>query len=116
MTRRVWKILRTEEACALLTDGHFAGSPDDLRDGFVHLSAEEQLAGTLAKHFASQTGLVAARCDPARLGEALVWEPSRGGALFPHLFRALTLADIDLLVPLAEDRLPQLIGGGSGGA
>ncbi|GAB5374116.1 MAG: DUF952 domain-containing protein [Acuticoccus sp.] len=115
-TASVWKLLRVEEACMLLSAGFFAGSPDDLRDGFVHLSAEDQLLGTLAKHFAGEAGLVAARCDPARMGEGLRWEPSRGGALFPHLFRALTLADVDLLVPLAEERLPQLVGGGSGRA
>lgn len=104
-TSPVWKILLAEEACVLLTTKEFPGSPDDLRDGFIHLSTAAQAAGTLEKHFAGQTGLVGIRCDPARLGDALRWEPSRGGALFPHLYRPLTLEDVELLVPCAEERL-----------
>lgn len=101
----IWKILTTAEATRLLADERFDGSADDARDGFIHLSTVEQLAGTLEKHYAGRTGLVGARCDPASLGDALRWEPSRGGALFPHLYRPLTLKDVDLLVPHAEVRL-----------
>lgn len=84
----IFKILTAEQWRQFQTDGVFNGSADDLRDGFIHLSTREQIAGTLQKHFAGQTGLVIAAIDERKLG-ALKWEPSRGGALFPHLYGPL---------------------------
>ena len=69
--------------------GTFEGSADDLRDGYIHLSSREQLAGTLAKHFNGQDDLVLIQFETRALGEALRWEVSRGGQLFPHLYAAL---------------------------
>ena len=66
--------------------GVYTGSADDARDGFIHFSTREQVAGTLAKHFVGQRDLVLVTIDPERIGAALIWEPSRGGALFPHLY------------------------------
>lgn len=87
------KLFRASEWAAFRADGAFAGSADDLRDGFIHLSTERQLAGTRARHFAGETGLVAAWLavdeDPA-----LRWEPARAGEAFPHLYRPLRLADL----------------------
>jgi len=74
--------------------GRFDGSADDRRDGFIHLSAGSQVAGTLAKYFAGQRDLVLLAVDPKRLGEPLRWEPSRGGELFPHLYGPLDLAHV----------------------
>ena len=54
--------------------GRFDGSADDARDGFIHLSARHQVAGTLAKYFAGQRDLVLLAVDPERLGERLRWE------------------------------------------
>ena len=70
-------------------DGIFRGSPVDLRDGFIHFSTAAQVAETAAKHFAGQDDLLLMRVDADRLGDALKWEPSRGGALFPHLYGEL---------------------------
>lgn len=72
-----------------LARGHFDGSADDLRDGFVHLSTAAQLAGTLARHFAGRSNLVIVAVEPERLGDRLKWEPSRGGVLFPHCYAPL---------------------------
>jgi len=72
--------------------GNYAGSADDLRDGFIHLSTREQLAGTLAKHFRGQHDLVLIQFEAGVLGDALRWEVSRGGQLFPHLYDALPAA------------------------
>ena len=66
--------------------GVFRGSEVDLRDGFIHFSTAGQVTETAAKHFAGQNDLVLVRVDAGRLGAALKWEPSRGGALFPHLY------------------------------
>ena len=69
--------------------GAFRGSVDDLRDGFIHFSTATQVAGTAAKHFAGQAGLFLIAVDADVLGDALKWEPSRGGDLFPHLYAEL---------------------------
>jgi uncharacterized protein (DUF952 family) len=91
--------------------GRFVGSADDARDGFIHLSAGHQVAGTLAKYFAGQRDVLLLAVDPDRLGERLRWETSRGGELFPHLYGPLNLdhvISVEALV-LQEDgshRLP----------
>ena len=72
--------------------GAFKGAPVDLADGYIHFSTQEQLAETLRRHFGGQTGLVLIEVDATRLGEKLKWEPSRGGALFPHLYDDLPAA------------------------
>ncbi len=91
----VFKILTADQWSAMRALGRFDGSPADLADGFIHLSAADQVAGTAAKHFAGQEGLMLLTVDTDRLGSALRWEPSRGGALFPHLYAPLDLADVD---------------------
>lgn len=72
--------------------GTFTGAPVDLADGYIHLSTAAQVRETAAKHFGGQTDLVLVAMDAAALGDALRWEPSRGGALFPHLYADLPLA------------------------
>ncbi len=69
--------------------GVFSGSADDLRDGFIHFSTAAQARETAAKHFAGRSGLTLIAFDSEALGPELLWEPSRGGALFPHLHRSL---------------------------
>ena len=79
-----------------------AGAPVDLADGYIHLSTAAQVAQTAERHFAGQSDLVLVAVQPDRLGPALRWEPAREGALFPHLYRPLTLADVvwDKSLPL----------------
>lgn len=64
----------------------FAGMPIDASDGYMHFSSADQLAETLRLHFAGQSGLVLLAVHSAALGDGLIWEASRGGALFPHLY------------------------------
>jgi uncharacterized protein (DUF952 family) len=92
--RPVVKLLRAAEWASFDAQGSFAGSADDVRDGFIHLSTPEQAVVTREKYFAGEAGLVEVTCDAAALGDALRWEPSRGGALFPHLYRALVRDDV----------------------
>jgi uncharacterized protein (DUF952 family) len=66
--------------------------PVDHADGYVHFSTAEQLRETLRRHFAGQAGLVLFAVEAEPLGAALRWEPSRGGALFPHLYGELEMA------------------------
>lgn len=69
--------------------GTFAGSADDVRDGFIHFSTAVQVEGTLARHFAGQADLFLVAVEAEALGDSLKWEPSRGGDLFPHLYDAM---------------------------
>jgi uncharacterized protein (DUF952 family) len=78
----------------------FHGTEHDRRDGFIHFSAAHQLAGTAAKHYAGQSDLMLLHVDCERLSPAqLRWEPSRGGALFPHLYGVLPLEAVALAEP-----------------
>ena len=80
--------------------GVFRGSEADYRDGFIHFSTAAQVVETAAKHFAGQADLLLVHIDGGKLGDRLKWEPSRGGALFPHLYGDLDLAAVIRVEPL----------------
>lgn len=98
----IYKIFRRTEWDAFRTARETAGTPVDLADGFIHFSTAGQVMETAAKHFATETNLVLVAVESDRLGGDLRWEPSRGGQLFPHLYRRLRLADMvwDRSLPL----------------
>ena len=83
--------------------GQFDGAPVDLADGYIHFSTGEQARETAAKHFAGQSDLFLISFDSEALGEKLVWEPSRGGALFPHLYRSFKVSEALSVVNLPLD-------------
>lgn len=83
--------------------GVFRGSDHDRRDGFIHFSTSGQVAETAARHFAAQHDLLLIAVDGDKLGSALKWEPSRGGALFPHLYGDLDLGAVMRVMPLPLD-------------
>ncbi|MDO5621550.1 MAG: DUF952 domain-containing protein [Paracoccus sp. (in: a-proteobacteria)] len=90
----IFKIFRLAEWNDLRTRGETLGAPVDLADGFIHFSTVEQVRETAAKHFAGVSDAILAALDGAALGDSLRWEVSRGGALFPHLYRALRLDEV----------------------
>ena len=96
----IYKILTADQWAALERDGFTTGAPVDCADGFIHFSTAAQLCETAARHFAGQDGLVLAAVDAEAVDDALKWEPSRGGDLFPHLYRTLFLADVLWWKPL----------------
>jgi uncharacterized protein (DUF952 family) len=98
----ILKIFRRPEWDAFRAAGQTLGAPIDLVDGYIHFSTPAQVAETAAKWFATESDLVLVAFDPDRLGPALKWEPSRGGQLFPHLYRALALDEVvwDKSLPL----------------
>jgi uncharacterized protein (DUF952 family) len=98
-----YKILTKDQYDQLKTDGVFKGAPVDLADGYIHLSTREQAAETAAKHFAGQDHLVMLMIDLAPFGDALKWEESRGGALFPHLYADLPVSAVAGKVVLRLD-------------
>jgi len=96
----LYKIVAAAHWQAAKHDGVFRGSADDLRDGFIHFSTAAQVEETAAKHFAGQADLLLLAVDDAWFGAALKWEPSRGGALFPHLYGELAIAAVSKVEPL----------------
>ena len=94
-----YKVLTAAQLAVLEHEGTFTGAPVDLADGYIHLSTAEQLAGTLDKHFAGQGDLQIAAVDLDALGDAVKWEESRGGALFPHIYGAMPL---DVVIAYGE--------------
>ena len=100
----IYKILRAEDFAALDRDGETAGAPVDLADGYIHFSTAAQVAETAARYFAGADDLVLAAVEAAPLGAALKWEPSRGGDLFPHLYRRLRRSDLAWIAPLPLGR------------
>lgn len=87
-----FKILSRADWRAALAEGRYDGSAADRADGYIHLSAADQLEATAAKHYAGQAELMLVEVDLTALGDALIWEPSRGGALFPHIYGPLPIA------------------------
>lgn len=88
-SQAVFKLCTTRhwyEACA---GGELRLSAADKADGFVHLSTQKQVQETAAKHFSYQKDLVLLALKIEKLGDALVYEPSRGGDMFPHLYAPL---------------------------
>ena len=96
----IYKICTAKEWHDAEHAGAYSGSAVDRRDGFIHFSTAEQAAETAAKHFAGQRDLVLVSVDAAKLGDRLKWEPSRGGALFPHFYGVLSLYCVLRVDPL----------------
>lgn len=100
----IFKIFRRSEWDAFRAAGETSGAPVDLADGYIHFSTSAQVVETAAKHFSTESDLVLVAFETERFGEALRWEPSRGGALFPHLYRPLALSEVvwDKSLPLGS--------------
>jgi len=112
MKQIIFKIAKAAEWRDAVAKGHYSGSMDDVRDGFIHLSSQSQLRGTLEKHFRGELDLVLIAFEELQLGPELKWEASRGGDLFPHLYgnlpasKAIWERDLTLGadgVPIIED-------------
>ena len=102
MSKLIYKIVSEDLWRQAEEKGVFDGAPVDHADGYIHFSTAAQVTETAAKHFAGESDLVLLACDADKLGASLKWEPSRGGQLFPHLYRPLFLADViwDKSLPL----------------
>lgn len=97
----IYKIATAAAFAPARAKASFAGMPIDAQDGYMHFSTAGQLAETLRLHFAGQGDLVLLAVRSADLGDKLVWEPSRGGQLFPHLYDELTIALIAWEAPIS---------------
>ena len=98
--RLIYHMCRRTEWAAAEAAGSYRGSSQDATDGFIHFSTAEQIRESARKHRADQTDLVLVTVDASRLRDALKWEASRGGALFPHLYGPLRLDAVIRIDPL----------------
>jgi uncharacterized protein (DUF952 family) len=96
----IFKIVGAEEWRTAEAAGVFSGAAVDRADGYIHFSTAGQAPETAAKWFAGRDDLILAAVEAEALGPALRWEPSRGGALFPHLYAPLSLAAVAWTRPL----------------
>jgi uncharacterized protein (DUF952 family) len=101
----IYHVCRADDWQAAVHKGEYSGSDDDVRDGFIHFSSRSQVRESTAKHRAGQDGLVLLAVSATALGQALKWEPSRGGQLFPHLYGSLPISAVAEAtpLPLADD-------------
>ncbi len=104
MSEIVYKICPRDAWEQAIRAGKYAGAPIDAQDGFIHLSTAHQVAETAAKHFAGEGDLVLVSVDAHQLGDALKWEPSRGGDVFPHLYGTLHPEAVRSVEPLPLGR------------
>jgi uncharacterized protein (DUF952 family) len=100
--RIAYKVMLAAELEQMQRDGLFRGSPADIADGYIHLSCGSQLAATLDKHFGGISSLMLAAVDLSRLGDAVRWEPSRGGQLFPHICGVLPIDAVVSVLPVVR--------------
>ena len=107
---KIYKILPKTEWDAARATGVFAGSAVDLADGFIHFSGHDTAQRTAELYFKGQAGLMLLTVQADDLSEALKWEASRGGALFPHLFRPLKVDEVlaERALELDADGVPVL--------
>ena len=107
---RIYKILTRREWTAAQAAGSFTGSAVDLADGYIHFSTGLQALETAKRYFKDVSDLVVLEIEADDLGEAVRWEPSRGGDLFPHLYVPLAAALVRAVIeaPLGEDGVPVL--------
>ncbi|HEY1560309.1 MAG TPA: DUF952 domain-containing protein [Caulobacteraceae bacterium] len=109
---RIYKILQRVVWKDALVKGRFEGAGVDLQDGFIHFSTASQAAETARRYFRGQSDLVVLEVESDALGEALNWEPSRGGDLFPHLYASLACDEVIAIhsAALDEEGVPRLDG------
>ena len=107
----IYKIATRAAWQTATASGHFTGSADDVRDGYIHCSARHQVEGTAAKYFKGLENLVLIAIATDRLGPELKWEASRGGDLFPHLYAPLPTSAAEWVraLPIGPDGLPLVL-------
>ena len=101
----IFKLFRKDEWLQFKAIGKTDGAPIDVADGFIHFSKASQVQETAAKHFKGEKDLILISCDADNLESDLKWEVSRGGDLFPHLYRKLLLKDI-----ISQIEIPKIDG------
>ena len=102
MSALAYKLIDRAEWREAAAVGAYLGSEVDRADGFIHLSDAGQVAGTARRHYAGRQNLLLLAVDLDAVADVR-WEPSRGGALFPHIHGSLPVAAVRSERPLSVD-------------
>ncbi len=104
----IYKLFLMNEWRDFEKSGVFHGAPIDLTDGYIHFSSAEYVKSTAEKYFAQENPLIVAKIDVMKLPAEIIWEPARGGILFPHLYDILPLTAVTDFDVMARDEQEQL--------
>lgn len=102
-SKHLYKVLSKPDWEAAVDQGSFHGCGIDLNDGFIHLSDKNQVVSTVERYFAGQEGLLLITLDSSDFSNDLKWEPSRDGALFPHVYGSIPTESVIDVWALAID-------------
>ena len=89
----IYKIIDNKELKKAKLIGSYSGSSKDVKDGFIHFSAQEQVESTLKKYYANENNLSLLKVETLKL-DHLVWEQASDGNFFPHLYSPLNLINV----------------------
>ena len=100
----IFKIINFDEWQKVKKLKTYSGSSKDKKDNFIHFSGEDQVKGTLEKHYSKQKNLVLIKVETLKL-DHLIWEQASDGSMFPHLYSALDLSNVidEFEVSLKDD-------------
>ena len=90
----IYKIIDYKELKKAKLIGSYSGSSKDIKDGYIHFSGQEQVNGTLKKHYSGEENLILLKVATLKL-DHLVWEQSSDGNFFPHLYSTLDFTNVD---------------------
>jgi uncharacterized protein (DUF952 family) len=99
----IFKIVHADEWRTAEAKGVYRGSAKDRADGFLHFSTEDQLMGTLTRYYAEADDLMLVAVNADALGDALKFEPSTAGALYPHLYGDLPISAVNWSRPITRN-------------
>ncbi|MDW3205738.1 MAG: DUF952 domain-containing protein [Alphaproteobacteria bacterium] len=100
----IYHLAKQQAWQAAQQSGIYRGLDADRGDGFLHFSTASQIVESARKHRAGEPDLVLLGVDEAPLGDDLVWEESRGGALFPHVYGTVPIEAVRLAAALPVDQ------------
>ena len=100
----VYKICTKSEWQEVENKGQLTGSKNDLEDGFIHFSGEDQVKGTLRKFYPNQKDIILLKVDTLKL-DHLLWEQASDGNMFPHLYSVLDMSNVvdEFEITLGDD-------------
>ena len=109
----IFKIIDKDEWQKAKQTGTYGGSKNDIEDGYIHFSEEDQVEETLRRHYPKKDNLLLLKVNAFKL-EHLLWEQASNGDMYPHLYSPLDIANVEeeFELPLNDDgnhMLPEIL-------
>jgi uncharacterized protein (DUF952 family) len=102
----IYKIIDKNEWQKTKDKHSYSGSKKDIEDGYIHFSSEDQIEGTLKKHYSNQSNLILLKVATLKL-DHLIWEQASDGNMFPHLYSSLEISNVveEFIIPLENKKI-----------